>query len=202
MTEAEQKYTYAQSHQLDAQTGCVGYLRGDFGSSGKEFYSSWFDNMAYLKTPEFQAELDTVVNALRVYQPAISKVFERLLPYYYTDKEQEMINQNFPLCENISVDYAIMEKADEIFVLPASFGWSDLGTWGSLHENLPKDAHNNTQIGENIKLYETRNCVIHTTQEKRVVVQGLDGYIVAEKNNTLLICRLSEEQRIKEFSAE
>lgn len=112
------------------------------------------------------------------------------------------IDRNFPLCENISVDYAIMEKADEIFVLPASFGWSDLGTWGSLHENLPKDAHNNTQIGENIKLYETRNCVIHTTQEKRVVVQGLDGYIVAEKNNTLLICRLSEEQRIKEFSAE
>ena len=129
-------------------------------------------------------------------------VIERLLPYYYTDKEQEMIDRNFPLCENISVDYAIMEKADEIFVLPASFGWSDLGTWGSLHENLPKDAHNNTQIGENIKLYETRNCVIHTTQEKRVVVQGLDGYIVAEKNNTLLICRLSEEQRIKEFSAE
>ena len=150
----------------------------------------------------FRVYVNTVVNALRVYQPAISKVFERLLPYYYTDKEQEMIDRNFPLCENISVDYAIMEKADEIFVLPASFGWSDLGTWGSLHENLPKDAHNNTQIGENIKLYETRNCVIHTTQEKRVVVQGLDGYIVAEKNNTLLICRLSEEQRIKEFSAE
>lgn len=150
----------------------------------------------------FVWNVSTVVNALRVYQPAISKMFERLLPYYYTDKEQEMINRNFPLCENISVDYAIMEKADEIFVLPASFGWSDLGTWGSLYENLPKDAHNNMQIGENIKLYETRNCVIHTTQEKRVVVQGLDGYIVAEKNNTLLICRLSEEQRIKEFSEE
>lgn len=88
----------------------------------------------------FVWNVNTVVNALRVYQPAISKVFERLLPYYYTDKEQEMIDRNFPLCENISVDYAIMEKADEIFVLPASFGWSDLGTWGSLHENLPKDA--------------------------------------------------------------
>ena len=150
----------------------------------------------------FVWNVNTVVNALRVYQPAISKVFERMLPYYYTDKEQEMINQNFPLCENISVDYAIMEKADEIFVLPASFGWSDLGTWGSLHENLPNDANNNTHIGENIKLYETSNCVINTTQEKKVVVQGLDGYIVAEKNNTLLICRLSEEQRIKEFSAE
>ena len=150
----------------------------------------------------FVWNVNTIVNAIRVYQPVMAKIFERLLPYYYTDKEQEMIDRNFPLCENISVDYAIMEKADEIFVLPASFGWSDLGTWGSLHENLPKDAHNNTQIGENIKLYETRNCVIHTTQEKRVVVQGLDGYIVAEKNNTLLICRLSEEQRIKEFSAE
>ena len=82
----------------------------------------------------FVWNVNTVVNALRVYQPAISKVFERLLPYYYTDKEQEMIDRNFPLCENISVDYAIMEKADEIFVLPASFGWSDLGTWGSLQD--------------------------------------------------------------------
>ena len=96
-----------------------------------------------------------------------------------------------------------MEKADEIFVPSCQLWYGVIWVLGeSLHENLPKDAHNNTQIGENIKLYETRNCVIHTTQEKRVVVQGLDGYIVAEKNNTLLICRLSEEQRIKEFSAE
>ena len=65
LTQPEQKYTYRQSHQLDAQTGCIGYLRGDFGTTGKEFYSSWFDNMAYLKTPEFQAELDMVINALR-----------------------------------------------------------------------------------------------------------------------------------------
>lgn len=71
---------------------------------------------------------------------------------------------------------------------------------GSLHENSAKDAHGNVCIGENIKLYESRNCVVHTTQEKKVVVQGLDGYIIAEKNNTLLVCRLSEEQRIKEFS--
>ncbi len=148
----------------------------------------------------FVWNVSTVVNALRVYQPAISKIFEKLLPYYYTDMEQELINQQFPLCESISVDYAIMEKADEIFVFPANFGWSDLGTWGSLHENLPKDAYNNTIIGENVKLYESSNCMIHTTQEKKVVVQGLDGYIVAEKDDTLLICRLDEEQRIKEFS--
>ena len=144
--------------------------------------------------------VNTVVNALRVYQPSISKVFESMLPYYFTDKEQEMINEKFPTCENISIDYAIMEKADEIFVFPASFGWSDLGTWGSLHLNTQHDPHNNTLIGENIHMYESRNCIVHTTQEKKVVVQGLDGYIVAEKDNTLLICRLTEEQRIKEFS--
>ncbi len=148
----------------------------------------------------FVWNVNTVVNALRVYQAPMADIFEKMLPYFYTEKEQAMINENFPKCENISVDYAIMEKADEIFVFPANFGWSDLGTWGSLHENLQKDAHRNAVIGENVKLYESRNCIIHTTQEKRVVVQGLDGYIVAEKNDTLLICRLSEEQRIKEFS--
>ena len=100
----------------------------------------------------------------------------------------------------LTADHRLMlEKADEIFVFPANFGWSDLGTWGSLHLNSQRDAQNNALIGQNIKVYESRNCVVHTTQEKKVVVQGLDGYIVAEKDNTLLICRLSEEQRISEF---
>ena len=146
--------------------------------------------------------VSTIVNALRVYQPAMSKIFERLLPYYYTDKEQELINELFPACENISIDYAVMEKADEIYVFPASFGWSDLGTWGSLHDNLKKDAHNNICVGTNIKMHESRNCIIHVTEEKKDVIQGLDGYIVAEKNGMLLICRLSEEQRIKDFLTE
>ena len=148
----------------------------------------------------FVWNVSTIVNALRVYQPSISKIFERMLPYYYTEKEQQLINEQFPACENISIDYAIMEKADEIFVFPASFGWSDLGTWGSLHLNTQRDAQNNALIGQNIKMYESRNCVVHTTQEKKVIVQGLDGYIIAEKDNTLLICRMSEEQRIKDFA--
>jgi mannose-1-phosphate guanylyltransferase len=124
-----------------------------------------------------------------------------LLPYYFTDREQELINEEFPNCEDISVDYAILEKAEEIFVFPADFGWSDLGTWGSLHEQSSKDADRNVCIGPNIHLYESNNCIVHTTEEKKVVVQGLDGYIVAEKDNTLLICKLSEEQRIKLFSS-
>lgn len=150
----------------------------------------------------FVWNVNTIVNAMRVYQPALNKIFEKLMPYYYTDKEQEMIDQMFPMCESISVDYAIMEKVDEIFVFPSSFGWSDLGTWGSLHDNLQKDAYGNVCIGNNIKMHESRNCIVHTTQEKKVVIQGLDGYIIAEKNDTLLVCRLTEEQRIKDFSAE
>ena len=94
------------------------------------------------------------------------------------------------------------EEAEEIFVCPADFGWSDLGTWGSLLMHTHKDVYGNSLIGQNIQVYDTRNCIVHTTQEKRVVVQGLDGVIVAEQDDTLLICKLSEEQRIKQFSEE
>lgn len=156
----------------------------------------------YWNSGIFIWSVNTIVNALRVYQPDVNEIFENLLPIYGTEKEQEIINEEFPKCANISIDYAVMEKADEIFVFPADFGWSDVGTWGSLHTIAQADANGNNTIGQNIKLYETTNCVVHTTQERKVVVQGLDGYIVAEKDNTLLICKLEEEQRIKEFSAE
>lgn len=148
----------------------------------------------------FVWNVNTIVNAIRVYQPALGRIFEKMNQYYFTDKEQGMIDELFPTCENISIDYAVMEKADEIYVFPASFGWSDLGTWGSLHENSTKDAYGNVCIGDNIKMYESSNCVVHTTQERKVVIQGLDGYVIAEKDDTLLVCRLSEEQRIKVFS--
>ena len=144
----------------------------------------------------------TIVNAFRVYQPAINRVFESLLPVYGTPREQEEINKRFPECESISVDYAIMEKAEEIFVCPADFGWSDLGTWGSLLAQTKKDLYGNSVIGENVNLYDTHNSIIHTLDHKRVVVQGLDGYIVAESDGRLLVCKLSEEQRIRQFSGE
>ncbi|MCI7012042.1 MAG: mannose-1-phosphate guanylyltransferase [Prevotella sp.] len=146
--------------------------------------------------------VSTIVNAFRVYQPAISETFENLLPYYGTDKEQEEIDRVFPECESISVDYAIMEKAEEIFVCPGEFGWSDLGTWGSLRNQAKKDLYGNAAIGNDIRLFETTDCMIHTMQEKKVIIQGLEGYIVAENEDTLLICKLSEEQRIKQFTGE
>ncbi|MBR1681850.1 MAG: mannose-1-phosphate guanylyltransferase [Bacteroidaceae bacterium] len=147
----------------------------------------------------FLFRCSTIVNALRIYAPEISAVFEPLLPVYGSPAEQETIDREFPKCPSISIDYAVMEKAEEIFVFPASFGWSDLGTWGSLHEQSQRDGYGNVAIGSRIELHDTANCIVHTTQERRVIVQGLDGYIVAEKDNTLLICRRDEEQRIRQF---
>jgi len=146
--------------------------------------------------------VNTIVNAFRMYQPKMAKIFESMLPVYDTPEEQTVINEKFPTCENISVDYAIMEKAEEIFVCPADFGWSDLGTWGSLQTQSRRDVYGNAAIGQDIQLFECHDCIVHTMQEKKVVVHGLDGYIVAEQNGTLLVCKLSEEQRIKQFSGE
>lgn len=143
--------------------------------------------------------INTIINAFRVYEPEVSSIFEGLMPYYGTDKEQNKIDESYPQCKNISVDYAILEKAEEIFVFPASFSWSDLGTWNSLREQSDMDKYGNVCIGDNIKLYDTYNTIVHTCNKKEVIVEGLDGYVVAEKEGKLLVCRLSEEQRIKLF---
>ena len=163
----------------------------------------------YIKQPNmfwnsgiFIWSVSTVINAFRVYQPEMSSIFEELAPYYDTEEEQLQIDRQFPLCENISVDYAILEKAEEIFVYPASFPWSDLGTWSSLRELSPKDSYGNTAVGHNIRLFDSYNCVIHADNMRRVIVQGLDGYVVAFSDNNLLVCKLSEEQRIKLFLAD
>ena len=144
--------------------------------------------------------VNTIVNAFRIYAPGISEIFENLLPVYGTPEEQACIDEQFPKCDNISVDYAIMENAEEIFCFPASFGWSDLGTWGSLRENTPRDRYGNSLIGNDIRAFDTKNTIVHATEEKRVIVQGLDGYIVAEQDDVLLICKLENEQLIKEYS--
>ena len=199
------------------ETG-YGYIQGDLSSStlrNKEIFRvDSFREKPDLATAEkyikksnyfwnagiFIWNVSTIVNAFRVYQPTLAKIFESMTDVLGTPSEQETINEKFPLCENISVDYAIMEKAEEIFVCPADFGWSDLGTWGSLQVQSKRDLYGNALIGKDIRLFETRNCIVHATDERQVVIQGLDGYIVAEHDNTLLICKLSEEQRIKQFS--
>lgn len=160
----------------------------------------------YIRQPNFYWNagifiwnVEMLTGVIRTYCPQIAGVFDRLEPDLYTDREQERVDELFPQCENISVDYAVMEKSKEIYVHPADFGWSDLGTWGSLHTLLDKDEAGNAKVGQEVKMVECAGCVVHTTQERKVVIQGLEGYIVAEKNGTLLICRLDQEQRIKDF---
>ena len=201
------------------ETG-YGYIQADLSASSvrnKEIFRVFsFREKPDLQTAEqyiqdqsyfwnsgiFIWNVSTIVNAFRIYQPTMIRLFDTIRPYMGTEREQEMLNQRYPECENISIDYAIMEKADEIYVCPADFGWSDLGTWGSLLMQTPRDLQGNSLIGANIRVFDTKDCIIHATEEKKVVVQGLEGYIVAEKDNTLLICRLSEEQKIKQYTEE
>ncbi len=150
----------------------------------------------------FVWNVETITSAIRRYAPQIAGVMDELAPSLYTEKEGEELKRLFPTCEKISIDYAVMEKAKGIHVLPADFGWSDLGTWGSLHTQVRHDENNNAVVGENVKLFNCKNCVVHTGEEQKVVLEGLDGYIVAERNRRLLVCRLQEEQHIKEFSQE
>lgn len=149
----------------------------------------------------FLWNINTVEKAMRNNQAEIANIFDSIEDTFYTDREQESIDKYFPTCPNISVDYAIMEKAENIWVYPSDFGWSDLGTWGSLYEQLNKDTADNAAIGGKISIIECKDCIVHTPKDKNVVIQGLNGYIVAEYNNSLLICKKSEEQRIKEFSS-
>ncbi|MCH3995898.1 MAG: mannose-1-phosphate guanylyltransferase [Prevotella sp.] len=201
------------------ETG-YGYIKADLESSSARnseiFRVDKFREKPDLQTAEkflqegdyfwnagiFIWRVETIVNAFRVYQPSLSAVFESLKDIYGTDREQEQIDLRYPECESISVDYAIMEKVEEIFVFPADVGWSDLGTWGNLLAQTHHDLYGNSLIGKNIQVFDTKNCIIHTTQEKKVIVQGLDGYIVAEKDKQLLICKLSDEQSIKQYNGQ
>lgn len=201
----ETGYGYIQANLTAASLRNKGIFRVDSFrekpdlKTAQEYISK---NNYYWNAGIFIWNVNTIVNAFRMYQPKLAKIFESMLPIYGTAEEQAVINEKFPTCENISVDYAIMEKAEEIFVCPADFGWSDLGTWGSLLTQSKRDLYGNATIGQDVQLFECHDCIVHASQEKKVVVQGLDGYIVAEKDDTLLICKLSEEQRIKQFSGE
>lgn len=145
----------------------------------------------------FVWNVNTITAAIQTYKPNIAADMERM-------KTADDVKAIFPQCEKISIDFAVMEPAaadGKVYTHPADFGWSDLGNWASLYDKLQHDADGNGSVG-NVHLYECHNCVIHTEDAKKVVLQGLDNFIVSEKGGRLLVCRRSEEQRIKEFSAE
>ena len=144
---------------------------------------------------------DVILAAFHNYLSDIAEVFDEGAAALGTPQEEAFISEAYSRCRNISIDYGVMEKADNVYVLPADFGWSDVGTWDSLHRIGQRDENNNMVSGD-VMLYDTTGCVIKTPSERLVVVQGLEDYIVAEYDNVLLICKRSEEQRVKEFVAD
>lgn len=149
----------------------------------------------------FVFNIDTMVSALIKNKPQIASLMDAIVSEV---SEVSKVQELFPTAEKVSIDYAVMEPAaaeSYVYTHPADFGWSDLGNWQSLHEKLQKDDNNNASVG-NIQFFESSNNVVHMENAKRVVLQGLDGYIVSEKGGQFLVCKRSEEQRIKEFSAE
>lgn len=149
----------------------------------------------------FVWNVQTIVSELRTYAPQIAEVMDQLAPSFFTEQETEQLRRLFPTCEKISIDYAVMEKSPRIFVIAEDLAWSDLGSWGSIQTHIPADADGNVAVGADVRLHGCRDCFVHVADEKTVVVEGLDGYIVAESKDRLLVCRLSQEQKIKEYSA-
>lgn len=147
----------------------------------------------------FLWSVDVIIEELRKYTPEIADIMDKLEPTLFTDKEQDAVNKLFPQCPKISIDYAVMEKTTKACVMPADFGWSDVGTWGSLHQLSVHDENDNAVVGKQVKLVGCNGCIIQMPADKQVVVQGMKDCIIAEHNNVLLICKLSEEQHIKEW---
>jgi len=116
-----------------------------------------------------------------------------------TEKETEFINKTYPTLKSISIDFGIMEKADNVYVLPSDFGWSDLGTFGSIYTHIPKDKKENALVSNNVILYDSSKNIIHSSKDKLIVVDGLNDYIVVDRKNVLLICKKENEQMIKQY---
>jgi mannose-1-phosphate guanylyltransferase len=141
----------------------------------------------------------SIINALEKHDPELSNVFREGMDYYNTSEERDFISRAYVTCKNISIDYSVMEKAQNVYVRSSIFGWSDLGTWGSLYTHINKDVHKNALVGKNIITYDCNNCIVQVPKEKLVVLQGLEDYIVVENDGILMICKKQDEQQIRNF---
>lgn len=142
-----------------------------------------------------------ILKALETHLPEMHEIFHEGENVYYTQLEQEFIDKAYSQVKNVSVDIGIMEKAPNVYVMLADFGWSDLGTWKSLYDLSEKDANANVVEG-NALIYDSQNCIIRGSNDKLIVVEGLDNYIVAESDGVVMICRKDQEQRVKDFVAD
>jgi len=194
-TRPETGYGYIQSSDLH---------QGDFVKV-KTFTEKPNRELAqfFWNTGLFVWNVDTILEAIRRHLPDISARFDIGPEKFNTPAEEAFIEEHFPFCPSISIDYGVMEKADNVYMLCVDFGWADLGTWGSIFDIAPRDAANNAVLKTRAMLYEAEDNIIALEDHHRLaIVQGLKDYIVVESGNVLLICRKSDEQRIKQFMAD
>ncbi len=142
-----------------------------------------------------------IIAAFDKYLPEVAEIFAEGADAYYTDREAAFIDKAYSLTKSISIDNGVMERADNVHVVLSDFGWSDLGTWKSLYEVSDKNEDQNVVDGR-VMLYDTKNCIIKTPKDRLVAINGLDGFIVAEYDNVLMICRKEDEQKVKNFVAD
>ena len=145
----------------------------------------------------------SIISAFEQYLPEMNDIFKEGDKLYNSEKEEAFIRHAYYQCTNISIDYGIMEKADNVYILPTDFGWSDLGTWASVYELAEKDYLGNAVIPpDKVIMYDSSNCMVNVPKGKLVILQGLDDYIVVEANNTLMICHKDQEQSVKQIVAD
>ncbi|MEO8764408.1 MAG: sugar phosphate nucleotidyltransferase [Ginsengibacter sp.] len=145
---------------------------------------------------------ENIIKSFEKYLPEIHEVFDGAKKDLITAGEKAAIDMIYPLCVNISIDYGILEKADNVYVIPSEFGWSDLGTWGSAYENLEKDYMENAVAGDNVILFDSTKNVVHSPDNKLILLQGLDDFIIVDTEDVLLVCKRDKEQHIKEYLSE
>lgn len=150
----------------------------------------------------FVWQVKNIITAFEKYLPEMYDVFHAEQDKFNTPEEVPALTQIYSQCTNISIDFGIMEKADNVYVIPSSFGWSDLGTWNSAYENLEKDYLANAVAGDNVMVLDATKCMVHTPHHKLVLLQGLDDFIVVDTDDVLLICKKEKEQEIKDYVAE
>ncbi|HXB11058.1 MAG TPA: mannose-1-phosphate guanylyltransferase [Bacteroidia bacterium] len=141
----------------------------------------------------------SIIKALEKHLPDEATLFSNGTDSYYTSSEKKYIDKVYEQCKSISVDYGVMEKADNAYVRSSAIGWSDLGTWGSLYQHMEKDKNKNAVVGKNVMLFQSTGCIVHVPKNKLVVMEGLEDYIVVEAEDILLICKKQDEQQIRNF---
>lgn len=147
----------------------------------------------------FMWSLREIEAAFEQYLPEVNDLFKQGEGLYNTAAEDAFIKATYLVCKNISIDYGVMEHADNVCVYAADFGWSDLGTWGALYDISEKDLHNNVVVGNKVKTYGSEGCIVNVPKNKAVVLQGLDDYIIVDNDNVLLICKKENEQQIRQY---